>query len=214
MVKKNAKKILLFTIIALVVIGVIVGVAVGVTRAKGSSGSKPPSSGSLPSGGSPPPTGSPPSGGSLPPPAGSPAPVNCQVSDWTTCSKDCGGGTQTRTIVTEAAYGGTDCSTYPLERACNTQACPYDVNADSAQCNDFNTAYRNNTCCCIDNPLKACASKSAGNDWCGGKGCIASGTDTGFANYGVVNCNTCVSRGLCLSADQQSCIQCPEMVPR
>ena len=55
-------------------------------------------------------------------------PVNCQVSawsDWSMCSKTCGGGTQTRTrMVTQPPMnGGTACPALSETRACNTQAC-------------------------------------------------------------------------------------------
>eukprot|EP00798_Chlamydomonas_sp_ICE-L_P016845 gene16845-23125_t len=47
--------------------------------------------------------------------------VNCAVSVWGTCSKTCGGGTQTRTITTQPANGGAACPA--LSQACNTQGC-------------------------------------------------------------------------------------------
>jgi hypothetical protein len=76
-------------------------------------------------------------GGTCPCPSGNyscvdgvcvPAKQDCVVSDWSawgTCSKTCGGGTQsrTRTIVTPAADGGTACPSLSESRDCNTQAC-------------------------------------------------------------------------------------------
>eukprot|EP00798_Chlamydomonas_sp_ICE-L_P016836 gene16836-23116_t len=47
--------------------------------------------------------------------------VSCAVSGWGTCSKTCGGGTQTRTITTQPANGGAACPA--LSQACNTQGC-------------------------------------------------------------------------------------------
>lgn len=55
-------------------------------------------------------------------------PVDCEVSewsDWSACSVECGGGTQTRTrtIVTDAWCGGEACPDLSESQACNTQAC-------------------------------------------------------------------------------------------
>ena len=63
-------------------------------------------------------------GGAICPPltGSSNCPVDCVVGDWSTCTAPCGGGTQTRVIVTPAAYGGLACPA--LTQTCNTQACP------------------------------------------------------------------------------------------
>ena len=55
-------------------------------------------------------------------------PQDCEVSDWSdwsACSAECGGGTQTRTrtIVSEAWCGGAACPALSEMQACNTQAC-------------------------------------------------------------------------------------------
>jgi sugar lactone lactonase YvrE len=55
-------------------------------------------------------------------------PVDCAVSGWSefgACSVSCGGGTQTqtRTIITPAAYGGAECPSLSNSQACNVQAC-------------------------------------------------------------------------------------------
>lgn len=50
-------------------------------------------------------------------------PVDGVLSAWSTCTQTCGTGTKTRSCTTEAAYGGTACST-DLQQNCNTIACP------------------------------------------------------------------------------------------
>ena len=55
--------------------------------------------------------------------------VDCEVSQWsgwTSCSAECGTGSQTRTrsVTTAAADGGTQCPAGLSEsQSCNTQAC-------------------------------------------------------------------------------------------
>lgn len=58
-------------------------------------------------------------------------PVDCFVSewsDWSDCSKECGGGkeTRTRTVLVQDAFGGKKCPTLTESRECNTQSCPVD----------------------------------------------------------------------------------------
>jgi len=66
-------------------------------------------------------------------------PIDCVVSSWSswsTCSKSCGGGSQTqvRTVQVAAAHGGAACPILSQTQACNTQLCPVDcvVNSWSA----------------------------------------------------------------------------------
>jgi hypothetical protein len=79
---------------------------------------------------------SPPSGGGTPCPPltetqacnEQPCPVDCVVgewSEWSTCSVDCGGGTQTRTreITIQPAHGGMECPVLSETQACNEQPC-------------------------------------------------------------------------------------------
>lgn len=72
-----------------------------------------------------------------------PPPVNCVVSDWsqwTTCSKSCGGGTQTRnrTIEVPAANGGTACPTEMSQtQVCNAHVCP--VNCEVTEWGQWST---------------------------------------------------------------------------
>lgn len=51
-----------------------------------------------------------------------PQPIDCVMSDWSKCDKDCGGGIQTRTVTKEAANGGKACG--EKTQKCNTDACP------------------------------------------------------------------------------------------
>jgi len=51
--------------------------------------------------------------------------VDCVMSDWDKCSKECGGGIQKRKIEMKAMYGGKPCTV--TSRSCNTQKCPKSV---------------------------------------------------------------------------------------
>ena len=51
-----------------------------------------------------------------------PTPINCQWSNWGTCSETCGPGFQTRTIQVQAQNGGTECSEITVQE-CNLQLC-------------------------------------------------------------------------------------------
>ena len=62
-----------------------------------------------------------------------PAIVNCQGS-WGGCSASCGGGTQSFTITTPAANGGTACPN-PLTRSCNEQSCSLPINCQGTWSN-------------------------------------------------------------------------------
>jgi hypothetical protein len=47
--------------------------------------------------------------------------VDCSVSEWTECDASCGGGKQTRTVITPQGGRGNSCP--PLSQPCNTRAC-------------------------------------------------------------------------------------------
>ena len=49
--------------------------------------------------------------------------VNCVVSQWSSCSKTCGPGTQQRSVQTPANYGGLQCPS-PLTKSCSMKNCP------------------------------------------------------------------------------------------
>jgi hypothetical protein len=58
-----------------------------------------------------------------------PCPVDCQVSewsDWSVCSVECGGGTQSRSrsVTAEPENGGAACPALEEQRDCNTDPCP------------------------------------------------------------------------------------------
>ncbi len=64
-----------------------------------------------------------------------PCPIDCEInewSDWATCSKPCGGGTQerTRTVKTQPQNGGKACPVLTEKQECNTQPCPVDCEVD------------------------------------------------------------------------------------
>ena len=50
-------------------------------------------------------------------------PVNCKMSEWGQCSAPCGPGTQKRTVLTNASYGGKACPS-DLEKSCELKKCP------------------------------------------------------------------------------------------
>ena len=65
-----------------------------------------------------------------------PCPIHCTVrafSAWTTCTKSCGTGTQSRSrsIKNHARHGGYVCPYLAETRSCNSQACPEDCVVDS-----------------------------------------------------------------------------------
>jgi hypothetical protein len=47
--------------------------------------------------------------------------IDCKVGEWGACSKTCGGGVKTRTVITEPKNGGVSCGM--LTQSCNTQLC-------------------------------------------------------------------------------------------
>jgi competence ComEA-like helix-hairpin-helix protein len=58
-----------------------------------------------------------------------PCPVDCKMSDfgeWSTCTRDCGGGTQSRARSVERAdeHGGRPCPKHVQTRSCQEQLCP------------------------------------------------------------------------------------------
>eukprot|EP01012_Entosiphon_sulcatum_P049575 TRINITY_DN6820_c0_g1_i6.p1 TRINITY_DN6820_c0_g1~~TRINITY_DN6820_c0_g1_i6.p1 ORF type:complete len:7637 (+),score=112.47 TRINITY_DN6820_c0_g1_i6:5459-28369(+) len=60
-----------------------------------------------------------------------PCPIDCQVtawSEWSTCTKSCGSGiqTRTRTVNWQASNGGAPCPDLSEAQSCNIQPCPTD----------------------------------------------------------------------------------------
>ena len=49
--------------------------------------------------------------------------VDCELSDWSSCSATCGGGSQNRFITVEAKFGGKDCIG-KQEKKCKLRECP------------------------------------------------------------------------------------------
>jgi len=52
-----------------------------------------------------------------------PCPIDCEWSEWSECSADCGPGTQTREIMVEAEWGGLECEG-EAEQECYAGDCP------------------------------------------------------------------------------------------
>lgn len=60
-----------------------------------------------------------------------PCPENCEIGEWegwTKCTADCGGGIQTRSrsVITEAKYGGESCGETQQTQGCNSGNCDSD----------------------------------------------------------------------------------------
>ena len=49
--------------------------------------------------------------------------MNCQMSDWTSCSSSCGPGQMSRKIIQQAKNGGVECEKQ-LVKECNLRVCP------------------------------------------------------------------------------------------
>ena len=49
--------------------------------------------------------------------------VNCVVSQWSSCSKTCGPGTQQRSVQIPAKDGGQQCPSQ-LTKSCSLKSCP------------------------------------------------------------------------------------------
>jgi hypothetical protein len=123
-------------------------------------------------------------------------PVDCQLSaswsDWSSCSKPCGGGqqTQTRTVVKAAAHGGKECPVSSQQQACNTQACPVDCQLSEPHWSDCS-----HTCGGGQKTLTRTVVKAAAH---GGRACSdpaffpASEVKNGlFVQYHVCNMQPC-----------------------
>jgi hypothetical protein len=109
-----------------------------------------------------------------------PCPIHCHASAfsaWTTCTKSCGTGSQTRTrsIITHADHGGYVCPYLAETRNCNANACAIDGTWSSY------TAYSTCSKSCdtgTQSRTRTCDGKTFG-----GKACVGSTTETR-------NCNT------------------------
>jgi hypothetical protein len=133
------------------------------------------------------------------------APVDCQGnwSDWTECTKSCGGGTKTRTWTTlpggQPKFGGQACPS-PIEESeqCNTLRCCdsiADYKKGYAECkDDGNVTYTLDTSSCVQNGLPetkevSCCYRSSweDEDGCHQDGDVWKGKQTRT----VVNSNLC-----------------------
>lgn len=73
-----------------------------------------------------------------PPPPPPPTPVHCEYkySDWSECSKPCGGGSMSSkiNIIKQAQHGGTPCPTETeITNVCNVQPCPVNCEGEWAE---------------------------------------------------------------------------------
>jgi Spondin-like TSP1 domain/Thrombospondin type 1 domain len=135
-----------------------------------------------------------------------PCAVDCKVGDWSSwssCSKACGGGQQTRSraVTTQEAHGGAACPALNETQSCNTQGCPVDCKvsdwAASSSCSrpcgggtqtmtrSVTTAQANGGAACPvltktqDCNTHACPVDCQVSGWSGWSGCSAScGTGT------------------------------------
>ncbi|XP_077968014.1 uncharacterized protein LOC120327058 isoform X2 [Styela clava] len=108
-------------------------------------------------------------------------PVNCAWgawSDWSQCSRKCGGGTQSRgrDILVPKFCGGNDCVGQNTQtQNCNEQCCPVDCKWN--QWSDWNTCTK--TC---EKGTQDRTREIAFESFCGGKSCAGSNQDTRFCN--------------------------------
>ena len=49
---------------------------------------------------------------------------DCEYTDWSKCSKTCGGGKQSRKIKVKEQDGGKACDKESLEKDCKQEKCP------------------------------------------------------------------------------------------
>ena len=73
-----------------------------------------------------------------PPPPPPPTPVHCEYkySDWSECSKPCGGGSMSSkiNIIKQAQHGGQACPTETeITNVCNVQPCPVNCEGEWAE---------------------------------------------------------------------------------
>lgn len=123
--------------------------------------------------------------------------TDCQVSDWGSCSKECGGGTQTRTVVTPSSGKGKTCP--ELSQSCNTQPCPQPIWSDWGDCSkSCGGGVQRRVCLkgtCVGDAEKKCNEKSCDEfyydvpNWtrAGGK-YVVTNSITGWSNIPLSQC--------------------------
>ena len=149
-----------------------------------------------------------------------PCVVNCQVSGWSSwtdigdgswgsCSKSCGGGTQTkdqereRTITTQPQNGGRACphlrETQSVSRSCNMQACPCGIDL-----------YKKDGSCVSVGNGRYSPSNNDSRYNCSGKPANSSWTSSGG---GSNNCSWSCNSGYSKNSSSTACVPDPVNCP-
>lgn len=105
-------------------------------------------------------------------------------SDWSTCSRTCGGGTQTRSCTNPSpSDGGAEC-TGATSRSCSTQSCPAEAYQALIAITGFDTS---------------CSGKGAQKSYCRCTCCVGAGCTSSVVGLPVVSSCASCNEGTCRS---------------